>query len=101
MAVNFLKGVLLLVVSVFLIGLGAILTITLIFSALGIPLLVIGIILLIVSILNMFFGTLDAVLEIIFGILRGIFSIFRKPVKKKSKENVIDVEKKGGVYQKK
>ena len=79
----------LLIVSLVLIAVGAILTISIIFSFVGIPLLIFGVILLIVSIISLVFGTLGDVLS--------IFSLpFRH--RKKKDPNVIDVKKKGGVY---
>ena len=82
-----------LVIALFLIILGVVLTASLVFGFIGIPLIVIGVFVLIGALLKIIFGTLgDA-----FYLLGSFFRI--KP--KKPKEKIIDVEKKDGVYQKK
>lgn len=85
-----------LILAVIMIAIGAVLTITLVFAFIGIPLLIIGIILLLISIFSLVFGTFGDLLDL----LKKPF--IRKPYikkeKKKEKEKVIEVEEEGGVY---
>ena len=92
-----LGGLVLLSISIFLIILGAVLTVSIVFGFLGIPLIIIGLLMLISSILKIIFGTFGDALYL-------VFSPFRRTKKETPKaqtnEKVVDVEKKDGVYQK-
>ena len=87
---NFIGGFLLGLVSLVLIIIGAILTFTIVFSFIGITLLIIGIIFLVLVVFSLLFGT-----------LRSVRHILLKPFgMKKKRSNVIDLERKEGVYRK-
>jgi len=81
-----LNGIILLLVSIFLIILGIGLTITLVFSFIGIPLIIIGAFLTLFSIIIMISGTLNDLLSS----LKRLF--------KRKKEDFIDLKEKDGVY---
>lgn len=90
-----LGGIIMLAIALFLIILGAVFTATLVFSFLGIPLIIIGILTLIGAILKIVFGTLGDTLYILLSPFK------RKKKETETEEKVIDIEKKDGVYQKK
>jgi|TARA_B100001971_G_C18208072_1_gene548885 high-affinity Fe2+/Pb2+ permease len=85
------------IISIFAIVIGAILTVTILFIYIGLPLLIIGVILLVVSVLLFFGGTIHSI-QSLFRPKRQKVHIQEKPKKKKDKRNIIDVEEEDGVY---
>ncbi|MBR9699217.1 hypothetical protein GOV09_02070 [Candidatus Woesearchaeota archaeon] len=80
------SALLLFFISLFIIVMGSILTVSIIYLFFGIPLLVIGVLLLLLSVFSFFTGTLG-----------GLFSLFSR--KKKKKGRIVDLKEKNGVFQ--
>ena len=79
------------ILSIFLIIIGAALTISIIFILIGLPVLLIGFILLLISIMQFVFGTLGTIGDI----FSRLYSLVRRKEREKpKKQKIIDVEEK-------
>lgn len=91
---RFLGGIAFLILSTFLIVLGAVFIVSIVFAFVGIPLLIIGVIILLISIFSLVFGTLGDLVNL----ARRPFLRKRYKKDKGKGEKIIEVEKKDEVY---
>lgn len=86
------------IISLFLIIIGAVLTISIIFIFIGIPLLIIGVILMLFSILVFFGATLEGIASLFRPKKKMKLHIKEKPKRRKKKGKIVEMTEEEGVY---
>ncbi|MBD3163621.1 hypothetical protein GF323_00305 [Candidatus Woesearchaeota archaeon] len=88
------------IISVFLIIIGLLLTISIIFIPIGLPLLIIGIILIIISVFLFISGSVETISSLLKPKNRVKIKIAaRKEKKPKKRPKIIDVKEQQGIYE--